>query len=160
MVVRSDLSDRIIDLYSQFFNTFLTTREDAWLNVEVTMPQIKLLLFVASRGGATGSQLARGLGVGLPSVTRLVDRLCEHGLIARREDAEDRRVTYLTPTPEGRRLVESLNNYRREYLGAFLACLDLEQLQDVERGVAHLLAAAGGARWVEGSRDASAAGGR
>jgi DNA-binding MarR family transcriptional regulator len=138
-VQRADRSLRIVDLYGQLFNAFLSAHTDAWLSAELTMPQMKALLLVAARGSATGSQLARGLGVGLPSVTRFVDRLCEHGLIERREDPDDRRVSSIELTATGRTLVENLNDYRRDTLTAFLCRLDDEQLGDVERGVLHLV---------------------
>ena len=142
MARRGELSDRIIELYSQFFNALLNSHTDAWLNVELTMPQIKALLLVVGRGRVTGSQLARGLGIGLPSVTRFVDRLCEHGLIARSEDPDDRRVTYIVATAAGQALVDNLYAYRREYLNTFLGRLDSDELRDVERGVALLVTAA------------------
>ena len=139
---RADGSLRIVELYSQLFNALLSAHTDAWLNVELTIPQIKALLVIAARGSATGSQLARGLGVGLPSVTRFVDRLCEHGLIERSEDPEDRRVSYVVPTAAGRAFVENLHNYRRETLTTFLCRLDDDQLHEVERGVLYLVEAA------------------
>ncbi|MEA2655406.1 MAG: Winged helix DNA-binding domain, partial [Chloroflexota bacterium] len=43
-----------------------------------------------------------------PSMTRLVDRLEERGLIERRRDDEDRRKVVATVTDEGRRLVSAV----------------------------------------------------
>lgn len=43
-----------------------------------------------------------------PSMTRLVDRLEERGLIARSRDAEDRRKVLVTLTAEGRQLIGAI----------------------------------------------------
>src|ERR1700726_262991 len=91
MAPDSDLAESILDLYGEFCAALITGQRDAWLFVDLTMPQIKALFLVVKWGSATGSRLAQGLGVGLPSVTRLVDRLHERGLIVREEDPRDRR---------------------------------------------------------------------
>ena len=139
--LRAALTDQILDLYSRVFDFRLATQEHPLLRVELTMPQVKALLVVVDCGQASGSQLARSLGVGLPSVTRLIDRLEQHGLIARREDAEDRRVTWILPTVAGQQLVESLDSYKREALDGLLAHLGVEQLHEVQRAFTHLVQA-------------------
>jgi DNA-binding MarR family transcriptional regulator len=137
----SGVAESILGLYGEFCSALITGQRDAWLFVDLTMPQIKALFLVVKWGSATGSRLAKGLGVGLPSVTRLVDRLQERGLIVREEAADDRRVTHTRPTAAGRQVIEDLLSYRREYLGAALRTLSVRELQQVECGLSHLLAA-------------------
>ena len=48
-------------------------------------------------------QLAERMGVEAPTMVRHLDRLEKEGLIERRRDARDRRVTRITVTPAGRR---------------------------------------------------------
>jgi DNA-binding MarR family transcriptional regulator len=139
---RATLTNQILDLNERFFRALVTNQRDAWLTVELTIAQIKALLVIADRSRISGSRLARTLGVGAPSVTRLVARLCEDGLIEREEDAEDRRITYVMPTAEGEELVERLYSYKRENLSALLAQLNVEQLHDVQRALNHLARAA------------------
>lgn len=138
---RTQLTESILDLYSAFCAALLIGQQDSWLSVDLTMPQIKVLLLIVTWGQATTSRIAKRLGVALPSATRFVDRLAEHGLVAREEDPRDRRFTNIVPTPAARQLVECLNNYRREYVGAALAGLDLDQLREVRQGFRHLVAA-------------------
>src|SRR2546429_7273522 len=53
-------------------------------------------------------QLAERMGVEAPTMVRHLDRLEREGLIERRRDARDRRVTRITVTPAGHRLLEAL----------------------------------------------------
>jgi MarR family transcriptional regulator, transcriptional regulator for hemolysin len=48
-------------------------------------------------------QLAERMGVEVPTMVRHLDRLEREGLIERRRDARDRRVTRITVTPAGSR---------------------------------------------------------
>jgi DNA-binding MarR family transcriptional regulator len=150
-VDRLAITERILDLSSQAFDSGMTRQTHPFQAVELTMPQIKALLAVVDWGRVSGSQLARILEVGLPSVTRLIDRLEQHGLITRQEDAEDRRVTWIAPTETGRQAVESLRSFRRECLGALLARLEIEQLEVIQCAMEYL---AGAAREAAGSKSA------
>lgn len=127
-------------MFAQFCAAQLASQSEAWLSVDLTLPQIRAVFLIVTLGRATGSRLARALGIGLPSTTRLADRLVEHGLVVREEDPADRRVSYIVPTPAAERLVERVESYRREYLAASLAALDLDQLCEVRQGFTHLVA--------------------
>ena len=56
------------------------------------MAQFKALLIVADRGGVTGRELSKSLGIGPSAVTSLVDRLVERKLVRREDDPADRRL--------------------------------------------------------------------
>ena len=53
-------------------------------------------------------QLGSELALAAPSMTRLIDRLEERGLIDRRNNEDDRRKAVVTLTDEGRRLVNAI----------------------------------------------------
>jgi len=133
---------RILDCTGSLFRTLHTGQDQAWLNVELTMPQLKALVCVYQNEGATHGQIARSLGVGLSTVTGIVDRLVDQGFVVRREDPADRRITRVLPTATGARLVDGLLRYRNEQLRLLLSCLDEEQLRTVETAFDYLLAAA------------------
>jgi DNA-binding MarR family transcriptional regulator len=97
---------------------------------------------VAMNDGATSGQIAKKLGVGLSTITGIVDRLAEQSLVTRGEDADDRRITRVRPTPRGRTLVDELLRYRNEAISAVLSELDAEQLQVVETAFTYLIQAA------------------
>jgi DNA-binding MarR family transcriptional regulator len=51
------------------------------------------------------AEIARQLGVTMPSVTASVDQLVEDGLVERQRSDDDRRLVHLTVTPAGRRVL-------------------------------------------------------
>jgi hypothetical protein len=73
--------------------------------------------------------------VGLSTVTGIVDRLCEQGLVARTVDPHDRRATRVTATAAGQGLVGRLYRVRRERMARVLEGLDLPALRLVDEAV-------------------------
>jgi DNA-binding MarR family transcriptional regulator len=58
---------------------------------ELSLAQFNLLMTVQAHGTITGVQLAAQLGVSPPSVSVMVERLVERGLLVRERSQEDRR---------------------------------------------------------------------
>jgi DNA-binding MarR family transcriptional regulator len=134
--------EHILQRSNDIFRCLHSGQAQAWRNVDLTMPQLKALVCVAQDGDATHSQVARGLGVSLSTVTGIVDRLSEQGLVTRMEDPEDRRITRVLPTPRARELVAALLRYRNELLTAMLSTLEPDQLATVGRAFDYLADAA------------------
>ncbi|MGI9148342.1 MAG: MarR family transcriptional regulator [Chloroflexota bacterium] len=139
---RVQLMNRILYCSGSLFQNLNPSRDRAWLSVDLTMPQLKALMCVAHNNGAPSGQIARRLGVGLSTITGIVDRLAEQDLVTRQEDPEDRRITRVRPTQRGRALVEELMQYRNEVITALLSRLDGNQLQIVETAFTYLVDAA------------------
>jgi DNA-binding MarR family transcriptional regulator len=139
---RVQLIKRILDCSRLLFQNMSPTRDQAWLTINLTMPQLKALMCVANNDGAPSGHIARRLGVGLSTITGIVDRLAEQDLVTRHEDPDDRRITRVRPTARGKRLVDELTRYRDEAITALLSRLDADQLQVVETAFAYLVDAA------------------
>jgi len=130
---------RILSCSEALVHGFNPSRDRAWLRVDLTMPQLKTLIFVSKNEGATSGQIAANLGVGLSTITGIVDRLAEQHLVSRREDPRDRRITRVLPTPSGSSLVNDLIQYRNEVVTAILSQLEPDQLDTVESAFQYLL---------------------
>jgi len=63
---------------------------------DLSMAQFNLLMAIQAAGEITGSELAAQLGVSPPSVSVMVDRLVDRGLLIRRRSARDRRKVVLS----------------------------------------------------------------
>src|ERR687891_988332 len=69
------------------------SRRGVETDVQVSPGHIQVLIAL-TRGPRSVGQLAEELGVSPPAATQLVDRLAEHGMVDRHNDAEDRRGVF------------------------------------------------------------------
>ncbi|AYD04042.1 MarR family transcriptional regulator [Neorhizobium sp. NCHU2750] len=67
----------------------------------LTYPRARALFRLARRQNMTQTELACELEVEQATMVRLLDRMEEHGLIERRQDASDRRVKLIALTEHG-----------------------------------------------------------
>lgn len=102
---------------------------------ELTMAQLRVLFRLRNRGPLTSGALASQLGVTLPTVTSVVDRLVARGLVERRDDPEDRRRVILAIAPDGQALVERVQQGRRARLAAAVEAIDDEARTALLRGL-------------------------
>lgn len=86
----------------------------------VTLPQLRVLVMVASRDGMNLGAVAAGLGVHPSNATRAVERLVVAGLLNRRDDPADRRNLILELSPAGSALVDRTMDERRNAVAAIL----------------------------------------
>lgn len=86
----------------------------------VTLPQLRVLVMIASRSGVNLGAVAQSLGVHPSNATRLVDRLVVAGLLDRRDDPTDRRNLVLALSPDGRALVDRVMDHRRTAIAEIL----------------------------------------
>src|SRR5215831_2155800 len=114
----------------------------AWLQVELTVAQLKALFALVDGGPMPIGGVAARLSIGLPAASSLVDRLVDHGLVERREDRHDRRRTLAEPTAAGEALAQQLRQGSREALRAWLERLDRDDLEALTRGLAAVARAA------------------
>jgi DNA-binding MarR family transcriptional regulator len=110
-------------------------------DVSLTMQQLKVLIAVAY-GASSSHQLTEILGVGMATVTGLVDRLSAQGMVTRREDPADRRIRRVELTAEGRGLLDRLNTAGELATRRLLEQLDEPDLRVVEHATRLLCEAA------------------
>ncbi|WP_307827625.1 MarR family transcriptional regulator [Planomonospora sp. ID82291] len=129
---RDRLIDRIGEIQRDLGRIFAQNRPSSPLfDSNLTMRQLKVVMLLAARGSASGQELAHHLGVGLGTVTGLVDRLVGHGLVARHEDPHDRRVRRAELTPAGHSLLERISNAGLDDFRRLLMHLDTPTLHDL-----------------------------
>ena len=83
----------------------------------------RALRVVARHGQVRPGRIAAHLRVAPRSVTDVVDALEGRGLVERAPDPADRRATVVTLTASGRRLVDEIDEARREDAHAFFSRL-------------------------------------
>ncbi|AVX21561.1 DNA-binding transcriptional regulator, MarR family [Carboxydocella sporoproducens DSM 16521] len=94
---------------------------------DLTGPQFFLLNLLDQQGQATVSQLAEALHVKPSSVTVMLDRLENNGLIVRSRETRDRRVVLISLSEAGKDKLAEARRKRRLVLKGYLEKLDQEE---------------------------------
>jgi len=90
----------------------------------ISRAQWSVLVRLDCSEGLKQSELAEMLDLQPISLTRLLDRLAENGLIERRDDPNDRRANRLYLTPAARPLLERLEGLGKAMMATVLEGLD------------------------------------
>ena len=101
----------------------------------------QVLAVLEMHGGMPMTRLADELGVALPNATGIVGRLVERGIVARADDATDRRRVVVTLTDAGHHLIGEMEAGRRERMSRLFSQLNEEQQQRLLQSVKDLHAA-------------------
>jgi DNA-binding MarR family transcriptional regulator len=131
---RVRLQKRGADLCLRFLQQIHAGSAGPWLELDLSMPQLKTLLVVDWLGPVPMSRVAARLGISDSAATAQVDRLVEHGLARREHDQRDRRVVQVASTAAGRALLVRLRTAGSERLALVLKHLstpDLERFADL-----------------------------
>ena len=101
----------------------------------ISAPRLSALSVVVFGGPLTLGQLAAAEQVKPPTMTRLVTGLEKEGLVRRRPDRTDKRLTLIHATPKGRKVLSAGRARRVETLSSAVSQLDSQRLADLDRGV-------------------------
>jgi len=100
---------------------------------ELTPSQTSALAMVNRLGPLTLGDLAGREHVSAPTVTRIVEKLQQSGLVKRTVSEHDGRVTFVEVTPEGRRQILDARSRRTKWLVEHLDRLSVEDLESLRR---------------------------
>jgi len=100
---------------------------------ELTVAQISALTSLELCGALTPSELAETERVQPPTMTKLVARLEERGLVQRSPHPTDRRQVILSATESGRAMLAQYERARDEWLSRRLAELSPEERETLRR---------------------------
>jgi DNA-binding MarR family transcriptional regulator len=132
--VREELERETIEQYRAMMRRFKASAIGGWMEIELTLPQLRTLLILAEEGPLVIGQIAQRLGVGLSTGGHLVDRLVQAGLAERAEDTGDRRRTLAQLTPGGEELYARLLN-RVQHIHTLIQKLDEDDLAALLQGL-------------------------
>jgi len=140
---REDLIRRIDLFEAQVDDVRLTAAVTSLLAVPLTIRQLKVLgIIVAGGGSVTAQRLATILGVSLATVSGIIDRLAENGMVTREENPADHRAFNLVATDEGTAVLRDLMASSNQLRGATLQKLAIADLRALTQGLEALGAVA------------------
>ena len=140
VTVAPDLSEQVREQFATLIRLISMVDLQAWMSLDITMAQFKVLLFLWRTRRARVGVIAENLGIHVSNVTGILDRLVEAGFVCREDDAGDRRLVVSRLTPKGEATLALLYEGRAASIHERLTKLPNEQLQALRAGLGALLA--------------------
>lgn len=100
--------------------TLALQRQDAWLELDLTLPQLRALFAVRRRPGCTVSELAASIDRSLAATSALATRLVRAGLLQRVSDQSDLRRVRLELTDETEQMLSAVDQRATDRFTAVL----------------------------------------
>ena len=100
------------------------------LKVSLTSSQIKVLSAFSDQGVFTMTELSRANGVSVSTMTSMVDRMIQGGLLERLRDGADRRIVRVGLSAAGKTMLDHLMKVRRRELEKFLVNLTRDEVRE------------------------------
>ncbi len=102
---------------------------------ELSMAQFRTLAFLDANQGASLSEAASYIGLGLPSMSKLVDALVNRKLIRREVYGKDRRRVCLSLTRQGKRTLDEAHQHTQTYFSEKFSELSAEERRRVSEAL-------------------------
>jgi len=129
MAQKDTLVEEILTLADKLFRQLLPTVPEELLSLDVTMPQLKMMMILYVNGPARMSDIAAGLDITLPTTTSLVDRLVEKHYVIREDLADDRRVVLCRLSEAGQKAIGHIWESGRIRSQELLEAMDTARLE-------------------------------
>jgi DNA-binding MarR family transcriptional regulator len=128
------LAGNVVDLLRELLHTLLMSSIPAWIDLQLTLPQLRTVFTIAHHNASSVVQISQHLGIGEPTASYLIDKLVQAGLVERSEDPHDRRRALVRLSPAGGELIEKLFGWE-EFLGGWLHQISKDDLTLLQRGL-------------------------
>ncbi len=136
-----ELIESTLQLSERAFRELFPILPKEWLSLDLSTPQLKVVLLLLVNGPCRMSVIASSMGVSLATATGVVDRLVERGIIIREGDPEDRRVVICRLSNKGEKMLLGLVQLARNHAEMMYRSLSTEKLLAVRAGLEALLEA-------------------
>jgi len=134
--------ERAVDGYRELVAQLSATNPPEFPDPGVTMSQMRVLMLLGAIGETRMSDLAPQLGISLSTLSSLVERLYDAGLVTRRADARDRRTVLVSLSEAGTHLLDSFQELGVDHLRQLLAHLSDAEIETVNKALDVLVVAA------------------
>jgi DNA-binding MarR family transcriptional regulator len=136
-----ELIDSTLELSERAFRELFPILPKEWLSLDLSTPQLKVVLLLLVNGPSRMSVISSALGVSLATGTGVVDRLVERGIVIRQGDPEDRRVVLCRLSTKGEKMLVNLWKLAREHAEMMFQSLSVDKIMAVRAGLEALLEA-------------------
>ena len=140
------MQDKTIDRIVKSYNQVSQGINPPFLaKMSLTTAQMKVLLLFEEHDNFSMGELSSLYSVSVSTMTSVVDRLFQNGMLKREQDENDRRIVRVSLTAKGKKILIKLVGSRREVLEGFLHSLDKNEVKRFDLAMndaAHFLARA------------------
>jgi DNA-binding MarR family transcriptional regulator/N-acetylglutamate synthase-like GNAT family acetyltransferase len=109
------------------FNRFYTQKigvvREAYLNMPMSLAEVRVLYELGNRERPSASELARDLGLDPGYLSRILARLAKSRIVSSERSSSDRRVSHIVLTEKGLRAFAEINARSRNEIGEWLGAL-------------------------------------
>jgi DNA-binding MarR family transcriptional regulator len=139
---RQTTIEGILKFADNIFRVLLPTVPREILDLDVTMPQLKMTFLLFMNGPMRMSDLASDLGVTLATATGLADRMVEREMVTRESQPDDRRVVLCRLSDSGHKAVSRIWESAGSRMQELLQAMDTAKLQTLYEVLESMLASA------------------
>ena len=138
MTEKDEVIDRILHGIEIIFREVFPLAHKELLELDLTAPQLKIVLLLFLSGPARMSDLAASLGVTLATATGIVERLVEKKMVTRESLPSDRRVVMCTLSKKGLAQTNNLWKTSGDKARQLLSNMDISRLQLIDEALRDL----------------------
>ena len=126
------IGNRIFLAYNEISKTINPSQ---LIKVDLTSSQIKVIISFYHKSTFTMTELSLMHGVSFSTMTSMVDRLVQNGLLDRQRDDEDRRIVLVSLSAKGKKMVDYLMGARKKNLEKFLCELTQDEIREFVKSI-------------------------
>ncbi|AZS16165.1 MarR family winged helix-turn-helix transcriptional regulator [Paenibacillus lutimineralis] len=122
------LVERYMAAYFILFKR-LNAQIDEVIQDDATLDQYQIIAYIATHENGTSTELAEAFSVGKSSITAIITRLVDRGIVERTRDVQDRRVVYLSLTERGRTIFSKMQGSIMDMLSSYMVHFTKEEIE-------------------------------
>jgi DNA-binding MarR family transcriptional regulator len=126
---------QIINLNRNFNRTLRIEFHGLMQDSGFTFPQLSVISILAKNGKQKVSDISEKMGLSDSTVSGILDRLEQKGIIERRRNKEDRRVVKIYLSKGSQKICQEFHRKRDEYFAHLLKELTEQEINDIIKGL-------------------------
>jgi DNA-binding MarR family transcriptional regulator len=136
------VADRLFALFVHLMRTARSDQLGLVAELDLTHSQCRMLALLGEDQDAEYSlkDLAAGIGISLPAVSRGIENLLQRGYVERREDEEDRRMKRVSITGAGLEIYQAMYGAKYEAIREFAATLGATEAEQLSAALEPIVA--------------------
>ncbi|QTA38645.1 MarR family transcriptional regulator [Thermosipho ferrireducens] len=132
---KSEVFKVIFSLVVNFVNLIPKDKEFG----EMTTNEFYLFLFINFHNPVTMKECSQKLRLSKSTITVLIDKLENKGIILRERSNTDRRKIYLVPTKKGKRLFSRISGYFSSIIDTVTAKIPKDKIEIINKGFEYFI---------------------